>query len=257
MYLVAKTSPVEERCPAQEMKDKSIGAEEWIETLVQHGIPIDVVNERGQSYLHRAVASQDVSLVKVLLAHGARSNLPDKQGTTPLDLAMKMGQAGESLRALLVEAGKSSVPFKPTKREEKDKEFLSTLFKCLLKQPAQSRTYICLAVPSEPTQPALLLIVTMTTTSGLHCQLYTLNQQVVFDYSACEILVEKLPNLQNYQLIIKPTTLAHIDAVQQYLDEQQGRPLPEECIRSDQSIDWETWHDTALAQVTQASPATF
>ena len=76
--------------------------------LAEGGNAVNAVDAQGQSLLHRAVIAQDMDLVQMLLAYGARIDLPDKKGVTPLDLALGLCQSGEPLVALLLQTDKSS-----------------------------------------------------------------------------------------------------------------------------------------------------
>jgi ankyrin repeat protein len=49
------------------------------------------VNDAGQTALHIAVASRDEAFVRLLAARGAKLDVKDKQGRTPLDIAMGVG----------------------------------------------------------------------------------------------------------------------------------------------------------------------
>ncbi len=63
---------------------------------------------QGRSFLHQAAAENNIKLAQVLLARGARIDLPNKKGVTPLDIALNLGQSGEPLVALLLQAHKPS-----------------------------------------------------------------------------------------------------------------------------------------------------
>ena len=77
-----------------------------VELCLQHGIDINAANDTGQTALHIAVQTSD-DIVSVLAKRHARLDLKDKQGRTPLDVAMGVGGRGgfaavrESTAALL------------------------------------------------------------------------------------------------------------------------------------------------------------
>jgi ankyrin repeat protein len=77
-----------------------------IELCLDRGLDVNAVNDNGQSALHIAVQSSD-DIVSLLAKHGARLDLKDKQGRTPLDVALGAGGRGgpaavrESTAALL------------------------------------------------------------------------------------------------------------------------------------------------------------
>ena len=80
--------------------------ESMLPILTQPGIVVDAVDEYGHSHLHRAVAVKNINFVQTLLTHGARIDLPDKKGVTPLDIALGLAQSGEKLVELLLQAHK-------------------------------------------------------------------------------------------------------------------------------------------------------
>ena len=63
---------------------------------------VDEIDKDGCSSLFHAVAQRNTDQVKNLLACRARINLPDKNGKTPLDVALELGKSGEELVALLL-----------------------------------------------------------------------------------------------------------------------------------------------------------
>jgi uncharacterized protein len=77
---------------------------------LQAGADVNAVNDAGQSALHFAVAARDEDFIRLLAGHGAKLDLKDRQGRTPLDIAMGVGGRGrggappvvrESVSALL------------------------------------------------------------------------------------------------------------------------------------------------------------
>jgi ankyrin repeat protein len=55
---------------------------------------VNAVNDAGQSALHFAVAARDDAFVLFLAEHGAKIDLKDRQGRTPLDIALGVGGRG-------------------------------------------------------------------------------------------------------------------------------------------------------------------
>ena len=60
---------------------------EGLKILLDQHVDVNAVNDAGQSALHFAALSSDET-VKLLAAHGAKLDIKDKQGRTPLDFAM-------------------------------------------------------------------------------------------------------------------------------------------------------------------------
>ena len=68
-------------------------AAEAVSLLLERGMDADAFNTNGQTALHAAVTRGD-AVVKVLLAKGARIDLKNKAGFTPLDIAEGRGGRG-------------------------------------------------------------------------------------------------------------------------------------------------------------------
>jgi ankyrin repeat protein len=63
--------------------------------LGARGVDVNAVNDSGQTAMHFAVRASD-DIVRYLAAHGARLDVKDKQGRTPLDAALGMGVRGRA-----------------------------------------------------------------------------------------------------------------------------------------------------------------
>ncbi len=78
---------------------KDVGTEadllEAVKLCVEHGVDVNAVNGTGETALHFAVQSGD-SLVKYLAQKGALLDVKDKQGRTPLDVALGVGVRGRA-----------------------------------------------------------------------------------------------------------------------------------------------------------------
>src|SRR3984893_11252161 len=78
---------------------KDVGTEadllEAVKLCVEHGVDVNAVNATGETALHFAVQSGD-SLVKYLAQKGALLDVKDKQGRTPLDVALRVGVRGRA-----------------------------------------------------------------------------------------------------------------------------------------------------------------
>ena len=107
---------------------KDIGTErdmlEAVHVLVEHGVDVNLSNDNGQTAMHFAAQVSD-DIVRYLAAHGAKLDPKDKQGHTPVDLALGIGARGRAggpapvrqgtatlLRQLISESS-SSVPAPP------------------------------------------------------------------------------------------------------------------------------------------------
>ncbi|MEO8256305.1 MAG: ankyrin repeat domain-containing protein [Acidobacteriota bacterium] len=64
---------------------------EALKLCVQHGVDINAFNSNGGTALHSAAARGANSLVTYLAEQGAKLDMKDKQGRTPLDVALGVG----------------------------------------------------------------------------------------------------------------------------------------------------------------------
>ncbi len=68
---------------------------EAVKLLVARGVDVNAVNDNGQMAMHFAVRVSD-DIVRFLAANGAKLDVKDKQGRTPLDAALGMGVRGRA-----------------------------------------------------------------------------------------------------------------------------------------------------------------
>ena len=68
---------------------------EAVKVLVARGVDINAANDNGQTAMHFAVRVSD-DIVRFLAASGAKLDVKDKQGRTPLDAALGMGVRGRA-----------------------------------------------------------------------------------------------------------------------------------------------------------------
>jgi ankyrin repeat protein len=68
---------------------------EGLKVLLDRHVDVNAVNDAGQSALHFAALSSDTT-IKLLVEHGAKLDIKDKQGRTPLDFAMGGGGRGRA-----------------------------------------------------------------------------------------------------------------------------------------------------------------
>jgi ankyrin repeat protein len=78
---------------------KDIGTEHdmfnGVQVLVERGVDVNAANDAGQTALHFAAQVSD-EIVRYLAAHGAVLDAKDKQGHTPVDLALGIGARGRA-----------------------------------------------------------------------------------------------------------------------------------------------------------------
>jgi uncharacterized protein len=67
---------------------------EAVKLCVQHGLDVDAFNANGQTVVHLAVQKGANSIVRYLAEQGAKLDLRNKQGRTPMDLALGVGGGG-------------------------------------------------------------------------------------------------------------------------------------------------------------------
>jgi ankyrin repeat protein len=78
---------------------------ETVSRLLTAGADVNATNSAGRSALHHAAAVLQPALVDLLLAHGARRDLRDTAGKTPLDIARESaGHSGPPLMFLRPDA---------------------------------------------------------------------------------------------------------------------------------------------------------
>jgi uncharacterized protein len=69
---------------------------EAIKLCLERGVDINAFNTNGQTAMHSAVARGAESVVKYLAEHGAKLDMKNKQGRTPLDIALGVGGGGRA-----------------------------------------------------------------------------------------------------------------------------------------------------------------
>lgn len=76
---------------------------EAAKVLVAHGADVNAISAAGQTAMHFAAQAADVNLptpsddmVRFLAAHGARLDIADKQGRTPIEMALGKGVRGRA-----------------------------------------------------------------------------------------------------------------------------------------------------------------
>jgi ankyrin repeat protein len=66
-------------------------AEECVRLALEYGADVNAANDGGQTAMHIAAAQRDAHFIRFLAANGARLDVQDRQGHTPLDVAMGQG----------------------------------------------------------------------------------------------------------------------------------------------------------------------
>jgi ankyrin repeat protein len=84
---------------------------------LEHGADIDAVNDNGQTALHLSVTVRSESFIRFLLDRGAKVDIKDKQGRTPIDAASGGGRGRgnappvrEGVVAILRQVQRPSLP---------------------------------------------------------------------------------------------------------------------------------------------------
>jgi ankyrin repeat protein len=67
---------------------------ECVRLALAHGADVNAASDTGQTALHMAAAQRGEAFVRFLVASGARLDVKDKQGRTPLDVALGLGGGG-------------------------------------------------------------------------------------------------------------------------------------------------------------------
>jgi ankyrin repeat protein len=77
-------------------------AREVLKLLLEAGAPLEAVAADGQTAMHRAARSGNSSFVEILFENGARLDVADKEGRTPLDIVTAEGRSNNpDIAALL------------------------------------------------------------------------------------------------------------------------------------------------------------
>ena len=66
-------------------------AADCVQLALDRGADVNAANDTGQTALHVAAAQRGEAFIRFLVARGARLDAKDKQGHTPLDVAMGIG----------------------------------------------------------------------------------------------------------------------------------------------------------------------
>ena len=73
---------------------------DWINGLIEEGVEVDSVSQEGKTALMRAVEENLPEVINLLLEADADPKIKDKEGQTALELAKKIGNREEVIRAL-------------------------------------------------------------------------------------------------------------------------------------------------------------
>ncbi len=65
-----------------------------IKLLVEHGVDVNAFNTNGQTILHNAAGRGANPIIQYVAGKGAKLDKKDKQGRTPLDIALGAGGGG-------------------------------------------------------------------------------------------------------------------------------------------------------------------
>jgi ankyrin repeat protein len=67
---------------------------EAVKLCLEHGVDVNAFNANGQTILHNAATRGQNSVIEYVASKGAKLDRRDKQGRTPLDIALGVGTAG-------------------------------------------------------------------------------------------------------------------------------------------------------------------
>ena len=67
---------------------------EAVTLLVEHGVDVNAFNANGQTIVHNAATRGQNSVIEYVASKGAKLDRRDKQGRTPLDVALGVGTGG-------------------------------------------------------------------------------------------------------------------------------------------------------------------
>jgi len=81
---------------------------EGVKVLLEQHVDINAANDAGQTALHFAALSMD-SVVELLLMNGAKIDAADRQGRTPLDMALGKGGPGRAGAAAATRPGTAAL----------------------------------------------------------------------------------------------------------------------------------------------------
>jgi ankyrin repeat protein len=81
---------------------------EAVKVLVARGVDVNAVNDSGQTAMHFAAQASD-GIVQFLAEHGARLDVKDKQGRTPMDMALGVGLRGRAGGPPIVRQGTAAL----------------------------------------------------------------------------------------------------------------------------------------------------
>jgi ankyrin repeat protein len=91
---------------------------EAIKICIQQGVDVNAANDKGETALHGAATSGRDEVVAFLVEKGAKLDVKDKEGRTPLDVAMgvgaRAGRAHDSTAELLKKLMAAATPEKTT-----------------------------------------------------------------------------------------------------------------------------------------------
>jgi len=81
---------------------------EGVQVLVARGVDVNAVTDSGETAMHYAAQASD-GIVQYLAEHGARLDVKDKQGRTPVDMAMGVGLRGRAGGPPIVRQGTATL----------------------------------------------------------------------------------------------------------------------------------------------------
>jgi len=95
------STPLHYFCKKFEPEIYNEAEEHLVEQMIKKGSRVDAKNANGETALHNACWSKNLSIARVLLQHGANINAPSDMGETPLHYALRVHEPTDLVTFLI------------------------------------------------------------------------------------------------------------------------------------------------------------